>query len=436
MYGVRHRRRDADLQLAGPARAAWHAGSGPGSRRWASTTASSESSHSWVSSGRCRGAGATNPSMRSCTCSHAHRWRSRYRRGRSTAHVPMPTIVYTDGACSREPRPGGWAWAVPDGAVRQRGRGPHHQPAHGDQAALEALRTPRRARSRSSATRPTSSTASATGGAWAGRPRGWKNSQKKPVANRDLWEPLIELVLERGRRHVPLGEGPQRRRDERPGRPAGRRGRRAPSRAASGDRPPEELGPAADLADRRGAPRGAGADGRRARPATASSSSGHRPPELGGYDAEPGRRAPCARRLARDPRGQGPAPRRPRGAHRPAARGRAARRPRRRSSAGVPFVAVLPYPEPERPWPSESQARFRGWSPQARTVVARAEARRHQADVRRALARRDAWLTRDADEAVVVWDGDDRIAGQGRASHCKRLGETRSGSSTPVSSIP
>lgn len=27
--------------------------------------------------------------------------------------------------------------------------------------------------------------------------RGWKNSQKKPVANRDLWEPLIELYLTR-----------------------------------------------------------------------------------------------------------------------------------------------------------------------------------------------------------------------------------------------
>jgi ribonuclease HI len=26
---------------------------------------------------------------------------------------------------------------------------------------------------------------------------GWKNSQRKPVANRDLWEPLIELALAR-----------------------------------------------------------------------------------------------------------------------------------------------------------------------------------------------------------------------------------------------
>ena len=25
--------------------------------------------------------------------------------------------------------------------------------------------------------------------------RNWKNSQNKPVANRDLWEPLIELAL-------------------------------------------------------------------------------------------------------------------------------------------------------------------------------------------------------------------------------------------------
>lgn len=28
--------------------------------------------------------------------------------------------------------------------------------------------------------------------------RGWKNSQRQPVANRDLWEPLISLVRERG----------------------------------------------------------------------------------------------------------------------------------------------------------------------------------------------------------------------------------------------
>jgi ribonuclease HI len=28
--------------------------------------------------------------------------------------------------------------------------------------------------------------------------RGWRNSQRQPVANRDLWEPLIDLVRTRG----------------------------------------------------------------------------------------------------------------------------------------------------------------------------------------------------------------------------------------------
>ena len=28
--------------------------------------------------------------------------------------------------------------------------------------------------------------------------RGWTTSAKKPVANRDLWEPLVTLVAERG----------------------------------------------------------------------------------------------------------------------------------------------------------------------------------------------------------------------------------------------
>jgi ribonuclease HI len=28
--------------------------------------------------------------------------------------------------------------------------------------------------------------------------RGWRNSKKEPVANRDLWEPLVDLVRARG----------------------------------------------------------------------------------------------------------------------------------------------------------------------------------------------------------------------------------------------
>jgi ribonuclease HI len=34
---------------------------------------------------------------------------------------------------------------------------------------------------------------------WAGwRAKGWVNSKKQPVANRDLWEPLVDLVEAHG----------------------------------------------------------------------------------------------------------------------------------------------------------------------------------------------------------------------------------------------
>ena len=65
-------------------------------------------------------------------------------------------------------------------------------------------------RSRWCPTRPTSSTASATAGGCKWEANGWRNSQRKPVANADLWQPLIELV-KANTGDVPLGQGPQRR---------------------------------------------------------------------------------------------------------------------------------------------------------------------------------------------------------------------------------
>ena len=60
--------------------------------------------------------------------------------------------------------------------------------------------------------------------------RGWRNSQKKPVANRDLWEPLIAAYRADSRTAaIPVGQGPQRRPHERPGRPARRRRRHHPA---------------------------------------------------------------------------------------------------------------------------------------------------------------------------------------------------------------
>ena len=108
-----------------------------------------------------------------------------------------PTIAYTDGACSGNPGPGGWAWAVPGGAYAA-GAEPRTTNQRMElTAALEAVRA---------IAGPLEIVSDSTYVVncfrdrwWEGwLRRGWVNSAKKPVANRDLWEPLITLVNERG----------------------------------------------------------------------------------------------------------------------------------------------------------------------------------------------------------------------------------------------
>ncbi len=115
-------------------------------------------------------------------------------------------VVYADGACSGNPGPGGWAWAVaPDGARSGSGGEAHTTNQRMElTAVLQALRT-------------LGDDADAAGVGllvvsdsqyvvncfrdrwWEGwLARGWRNSQRQPVANRDLWEPLIDVVRARG----------------------------------------------------------------------------------------------------------------------------------------------------------------------------------------------------------------------------------------------
>lgn len=107
------------------------------------------------------------------------------------------TEVFTDGACRGNPGPGGWAWAVPDGLT-----GAGHDPATTNQrmevrAAYEAVSSlPGRLVVVSDSTYVVNCFKNSWWTGW--RARGWLNSAKKPVANRDLWEPLIDLVEERG----------------------------------------------------------------------------------------------------------------------------------------------------------------------------------------------------------------------------------------------
>jgi ribonuclease HI/uncharacterized phage-like protein YoqJ len=317
--------------------------------------------------------------------------------------VSTPRIVYTDGACSGNPGPGGWAWAVaPSGPFES---GPEAKTTNQRmelKAVLEALtRLEGPLEVRSDSTYVVNCFRDRWWEAWL--VRGWVNSQKKPVANRDLWEPLIEAVRAdptrvtfrwvKGHGEDPFNDLVDRLAVEAARTQAGR----------SGEEPPTSLG-AAD------APGGAG-DARRP-PGHLVAVVGHKPPELGGYGENPvadGVRAKLAELLAAKAQlhpdlvvltGLGL------GAEQLAAEAA--------TEAGVPYVAVLPYPDPDSVWPAESRRHFAELAGKARsTVVLQSKAPATKQLAGAALRRRDAWLAREADEAVAVWDGDD--AGVGRA---------------------
>ncbi|MBV9660280.1 MAG: ribonuclease HI [Acidimicrobiales bacterium] len=101
------------------------------------------------------------------------------------------TIVYTDGACSGNPGPGGWAWAVPSGAYCSGAAERTTNQRMEIKAALEAVTTlDGQLEVVSDSTYVVNCFRDRWWEGWLARR--WTNSQKKPVANRDLWEPLID----------------------------------------------------------------------------------------------------------------------------------------------------------------------------------------------------------------------------------------------------
>ncbi len=110
---------------------------------------------------------------------------------------PAPTVVYTDGACLGNPGPGGWAWAVAGGPFASGAEAHTTNQRMEITAAYEAVRAlPGPLLVMSDSTYVVNCFRERW---WAGwRARGWRNSKRQPVANRDLWEPFVELVLDRG----------------------------------------------------------------------------------------------------------------------------------------------------------------------------------------------------------------------------------------------
>ena len=108
------------------------------------------------------------------------------------------TTIYTDGACSGNPGPGGWAWAVaPEGVPCGSGGEARSTNQRMEiMAVLEALRSNE---GRLTIVSDSTYVVNCFRDEWwvKWKRNGWKNSQKQPVANRDLWEPLVDLYLVR-----------------------------------------------------------------------------------------------------------------------------------------------------------------------------------------------------------------------------------------------
>jgi ribonuclease HI len=112
-----------------------------------------------------------------------------------------PTIlIFSDGACSGNPGPGGWASivALPDGTVQELGGGAKDTTNNRMEmvAALRALITlePKEACTIVLYTDSTYLIRGITQWVFGWRAKGWKNAEGKDVANRDLWEELLREV--------------------------------------------------------------------------------------------------------------------------------------------------------------------------------------------------------------------------------------------------
>jgi ribonuclease HI len=117
--------------------------------------------------------------------------------GQEPVPVAAATVVYTDGACSGNPGRGGWAWAVPRGRYASGATARATNQRMELTAVLEAAKT---------LEGPLEVVSDSTyvincfrDGWWEGwLQNDWINRQKRPVANRDLWEPLIAMVRQGG----------------------------------------------------------------------------------------------------------------------------------------------------------------------------------------------------------------------------------------------
>lgn len=316
----------------------------------------------------------------------------------------MVTTVYTDGACLGNPGPGGWAWAVPDGPYASGAEAHSTNQRMEIAAAFHALRAlPGSLVVVSDSQYVVRCHTDRWYETW--EKKDWKNSKRQPVANPDLWKPTVELFHARGdeltfrwvRGHSadPMNDLVDRLAVEAARTQAGR----------GGQEPPTNLGAADDLVP-----------GRVPAPGIVPAGHlvaifGHRPPELGGYGDNPvtaslqGKLAEILGALTLlhpdlvvlTGLGLGA----------PQLGAQAA------AQAGVPYVAVLAFPNPEEVWPSASRAVHQRLVADATATITMSRANpTSKAAAGMAMGRRDNWLIANAAAALVVWNGKDRAIGE------------------------
>ena len=109
----------------------------------------------------------------------------------------MKYTIYTDGACSGNPGPGGWGVVIFDNNNKQKNiSGSEKNTTNNRMELSAAIMALKKIKTNSEVTIYTDSTYVKNGiTEWSlkWKENGWKNSNKKPVKNKDLWVKLLNL---------------------------------------------------------------------------------------------------------------------------------------------------------------------------------------------------------------------------------------------------
>ena len=109
----------------------------------------------------------------------------------------MKYTIYTDGACSGNPGPGGWGAVIFDNDNKQKNiSGSEENTTNNRMELSAAIMALEEVNTNSEITIYTDSTYVKNGiTEWVlkWKENGWKNSNKEPVKNKDLWEKLVNL---------------------------------------------------------------------------------------------------------------------------------------------------------------------------------------------------------------------------------------------------